>query len=139
MFSHSLQKQQGGFTLIEVLVAMVISSIAILGMMMLQLQSLKYSQSSYERSLVTIQALDLKERVWTSICDPTASFNQLTNQWIDQHNNSLHGWEGNASITSASDKTHRVAVEILWSDRVDSDSGKSSLAYSFLIPSLNCS
>ena len=134
-----MQKQQSGFTLIEVLIAMVISSIAILGMMMLQLQSLKYSQSSFERSLVMLQASDLKERTWTSVCDPLNAFSQLTSEWTNQYEDSLHGWEADARILSVSDINYRVEVEIKWYDRVDGENGKNSLEYSFLIPSLSCS
>ncbi|WP_067514439.1 type IV pilus modification protein PilV [Endozoicomonas ascidiicola] len=55
--------KSGGFTMIEVLVALLILSISLLGMAGLQLLSLQTSGSSLSRSQATILAYDLAERM----------------------------------------------------------------------------
>jgi len=61
-------KRALGFTLIEILVALVILSIGLLGIAALQLRSLQNSHASYERSIATLQAKDLVERMWARTC-----------------------------------------------------------------------
>ena len=58
-----------GFTLIEILIALVVLSIGLLGLAAVQVQSLQNSYASYERSMATMQARDLVERLWAGICD----------------------------------------------------------------------
>ena len=58
-----------GFTLIEILIALLVLSIGLLGLAAVQFQSLQNSHASYERSMATMQARDLVERLWAGICD----------------------------------------------------------------------
>ena len=53
----------GGFALIEVLVAVVVLSVGILGVLALQLNALAYSHSAYVTSVASVQAMDLEERM----------------------------------------------------------------------------
>jgi len=57
-----------GFTLIEILIALLVLSIGLLGLAAVQVQSLQNSYASYERSMATMQARDLVERLWAGIC-----------------------------------------------------------------------
>jgi type IV pilus assembly protein PilV len=57
-----------GFTLIEILIAVLVLSIGMLGLAATQIQSLQNSHASYERSMATMQARDLVERLWAGIC-----------------------------------------------------------------------
>lgn len=61
-----------GFTLLEVLVTLVIMSIGLLGLLSLQLRSLQYTHSSYQRTLASIYAKDAAERMWTNLSNPTS-------------------------------------------------------------------
>lgn len=62
----SLSLPQGGFTLIEVLVALIIVSIGLLGLAGLQSTSLKLTQGSYFRSLASQRADEISERIRTN-------------------------------------------------------------------------
>ncbi|ABI56212.1 type IV pilus modification protein PilV [Alkalilimnicola ehrlichii MLHE-1] len=56
-------RRQGGFTLLEVLIALVIISVGLLGVLALQANMLSYSHSAYLSSMASVQALDLEERM----------------------------------------------------------------------------
>lgn len=52
-----------GFSLLEALIALVVFSIALLGLAALYTKTLSLSHSSYLRTLASIQAMDLEERI----------------------------------------------------------------------------
>jgi len=64
-FAAALQQSRPvrGFTMIEVLIALVVLSIGILGVLALQIHSLSYSHSAYLTSVASVQAMDLEERM----------------------------------------------------------------------------
>ena len=55
--------RQGGFTLLEVLIALVVLSIGLLGLAALQATSLQFNQSANVRSQATQLAYDLADRM----------------------------------------------------------------------------
>jgi len=59
----SLQMQQRGYSLIEVLVAALILAIGLLGLAGLQLTSLKYNTDAYIRTQSTLLAYDIIDRM----------------------------------------------------------------------------
>lgn len=54
---------EGGFTLIEVLIALVILAVGLLGMATLMTSSLQSSQGAYRRSQASLMAYDIVERM----------------------------------------------------------------------------
>jgi len=58
-----MRKHNKGFTLIEVLIALVILAIGLLGMSSLMMTSMQSSQSAYLRSQASLLAYDLVERM----------------------------------------------------------------------------
>lgn len=61
--SSSLNTGQRGFSLVEVLVALLVLSIGLLGLAALQTTSLKYNTDSYTRTQSTILAYDIIDRM----------------------------------------------------------------------------
>lgn len=61
------QGDERGYTLIEVLVALFIMSLGLLGMAGLQVTSLKQNQSAYMRSQATILAYDIIDRMRANV------------------------------------------------------------------------
>jgi type IV pilus assembly protein PilV len=55
--------KQSGFNLIEVMIALVVVSIGLLGMAILQMTSLQQNQSAYHRSQATLLAYDITDRM----------------------------------------------------------------------------
>lgn len=58
-----------GFSLIEILIALLVLSIGLTGLAALQLTALKRAQSSYHLSLATAAALDFEERAWLRLAE----------------------------------------------------------------------
>lgn len=60
---------QKGITLLEVMIALVLSSIALLGLAAAELRSLQYATNSFNYTVSTIQANNAIERTWASLCN----------------------------------------------------------------------
>ena len=69
-----------GFSLMEVLVAMLVLAIGLLGLASLQAQSLKFNHEAYIRSQATILAYEIMDKMRT---DPTADFSAADPAAVD--------------------------------------------------------
>jgi type IV pilus assembly protein PilV len=65
-------KTTAGFTLIEVLIAMLVLAVGLLGLAGLQAASLKNNQSAYNRSQATQLAYDLADRMRANVAGKTS-------------------------------------------------------------------
>ena len=65
-FSKSMRRTSLGFTLIEVLVALLILAIGLLGIAALQFKGLRYSNDSFMRSQISFLAYDIADRIRTN-------------------------------------------------------------------------
>lgn len=65
--------KQKGFTLIEVMVAMVILAVGLLGMASLMARSQQSNESAYLRGQASAAAYDIIERMRTNLIDPTGT------------------------------------------------------------------
>lgn len=65
--SPSPARTQGGYTLLEVLVALVVLSIGLLGLGLLQATSLQDNTKAYLRSIAVVRAYDMADRMRTNI------------------------------------------------------------------------
>ncbi len=66
-------KRHSGFTLIEVLIAMIILAVGLLGLAGLQATSLRNTQSAYNRSQATQLAYDMADRMRANVADARLS------------------------------------------------------------------
>jgi type IV pilus assembly protein PilV len=66
-----------GFTLLEVLVALLVLSVGTLGCVALQLNALQATHSAYQRSLASLIAADVGERLWQGLGD-----GQIDTAWL---------------------------------------------------------
>lgn len=64
--SRPLQRQQAGFTLIEVMVAFLITAIGLLGLASMQSRGLQVTQNAYFRTQAAFLAMDMAERMRTN-------------------------------------------------------------------------
>lgn len=58
-----------GFTLLELLIAVVIASLSVLGLAYTQTQSLQYARSSSQYTSASIEASNTVEQIWDSLCE----------------------------------------------------------------------
>lgn len=73
------KKASGGFTLLEVLVAVVVISLGLLGLAGLQVVSLNNNQTAYYRALATQQAYDMMDRMRANLAGVSAGdYDNLT-------------------------------------------------------------
>lgn len=132
-----------GFTLIEVLVALVVLSIGLLGVAGLQLRSLQSSHASYERTVVTLQAHDLVERMWAGICSlydangnlVSGSATTIRNAWATDHNPvggtfANQSWE--AVLAPPAAGAHVWTITIRWAGRFQGEAEQ--IVHHFSLP-----
>jgi len=76
-----LNKIQSGFTLLEVMVAIVVLSLGLLGLAGLQAASLRNNQTAYYRGIATHQAYDMADRIRANLAGvralPTSEYSSL--------------------------------------------------------------
>jgi type IV pilus assembly protein PilV len=111
-YRYRLMKKHDGFTLIEVLIAVVILAGGLLGLAALQAAGLSNSQSSYNRSQATQLAYDIADRMRAN---PKKAANYLTTF--------MKPSDANASATACSSSANSCTPEQLaekdlddWSD-----------------------
>lgn len=118
--------RQQGFTLLEVLVAMVIVSIGLVGLAGLMMTSAKNNQSAYQRSQASWMAYDIIDRMRSNLTlakssaynvalgsspsGSTIAFTDLT-QWKQQLSTALPTGDGSVAVQGS-----LATVVVRWND-----------------------
>lgn len=129
-----------GFTLIEVLIAMLVLAVGLLGLAGMQATSLKNNQSAYNRSQATQLAYDLADRmraniaektIYTTILPSSASPKQkcLTRTGCspaEMAENDLFEWKATINSLPSGKGTITVTdnvftITVIWDDDKDGD------------------
>ncbi len=128
-------RRQRGFTLVEVLVALIVLAIGLLGLAQLQARGLKFNQDAYVRSQATTLAYEIIDRMRANrdsadlytaadpglTCAPgTSSVNMDLSCWYDHIRSTLPG--GTATIVRqadlpSGDPSPYYDITISWNDR----------------------
>ena len=130
---------QQGVALLEALIAMFITAGVLLGLGVLHIKSVQQSALTTQRTIASIQANDLIDRMWASVCSldnstgqpdttnvnaiktqwenrwkvtgNTSSFvNGLTNEQIALHSR-MNGWLGNLEIDDATKRRYKITIQ----------------------------
>ena len=114
--SRAGRRRSSGFTLVEILVALVVLSIGMLGIAALYLESLRSGRAALYRTQAINLAADLGDRIRANRaaldaydcgdpCDPTAGGNAMAiadlSDWIDNIQDTLPGGVGSVVYTEA--------------------------------------
>lgn len=73
--------RQQGFGLIEVLVALTILSVGMLGLAAMQLNSLQNARESLNTTIATIMVRDMNERAWAQQDETCKNLGGLVDKW----------------------------------------------------------
>lgn len=137
------RQREGGFTLIEALIALVVLSIGLLAIAALQGKALQYSHSSYQRSVAVSQANDAVERLWANICLLPDDLDDIVSDWRDVHSDpdNSPGMDWNASdsdiVVDDTVDPPIYTITVSWNDaRLD---GVETFVYTAIVPGLACS
>ncbi|WP_112196903.1 type IV pilus modification protein PilV [Pseudomonas sp. LG1E9] len=130
-FPHAVARHQIGMTLIEVLVAVLILAVGLLGAVVLQLNALKYTDSSRMTSQASFIAYDMLDRIransgadYSSPGRVRAPANTATASVrdLDLHDfeANIRGFAGESAKGSVVVSRNEVTVSISWDDRSSS-------------------
>ena len=108
MFHTTIKSQQCGFTLLEVLIAFIILSVGILGIINLQSMSKKFTHQSIQRSLAVIFADIIIERIRIN---PSALVTYTSSNMVG--NNTL-GKQPTVNCYNASCNATQLALSDMW-------------------------
>ena len=131
-FSRALLRCQTGMTLIEVLVALLILTVGLLGAAAIQLNALKYTDSSRMISQASFIAYDMLDRIranatadyaWGRAERAPASSANASVRDLDLHDfeANILGFAGPSAKGSVAVRANEVTVTISWDDRRSTD------------------
>src|SRR5690554_1063045 len=113
-------KSQHGFSLLEVLIAMVVVAVGFTSVLLLQMKSLQASHSSYQQSMAVVQANDLVERLWAGVCvlSDEDIRDDIIDEWEAEHTGLtlMPDWTGAVSYDTGN---FMYTIVVSWSDRLD--------------------
>lgn len=136
---HHRARSQQGFTLLEILVAIVVISLGLLGLAGLQVVSLNNNQTAQYRSIATQQAYDIADRMranllgisggfynnlaaiipadpdcMTNVCSPQQMATADHAHWNANNRDMLPG--GSGTVASGANGTFTITVS--WTERI---------------------
>lgn len=143
MYRKMRASSQGGFTLLEALIAVLVLSFGLLGVAAMQLKAMQSAHLSYHRSIATLAAQDAVERLWIELGSASnfcPSPSSVESDWLAHWADKLPGMADGSNIFSDEDPSidspceYRVMVS--WEDDRFSDNSVnvSSLSYSTRLP-----
>ena len=130
---------QQGFALLEALIAMFITAGVLLGLGVLHIKSVQQSALTTQRTIASIQANDLIDRMWASVCSldnstgqpDTTKVNAIKTQWQNRWkvednesdfveeltsdqialHNRMNSWSGNLEIVDATKRRYKITIQ----------------------------
>jgi len=118
-------RSKAGFTLLEVLIALLILSIGLIGVAVLTVQSLQNTHSSLYTSIASTAALDYEERLWLDVArrssgcpDPSNTFpNPFASHWATSGSNlGLPGLVLTISTPTPGPPVRSLVFNLTWDD-----------------------
>ena len=116
-----------GFALLEIMIAMLVGAVALLGLRTLQLKTLQAAYSSLDYTIATIHANNLVEGVWSNLCANQASgavYTSTVQSWRQTLPQSI-------SASVARSYSHSAVYRLTWNDVRQSDNNSLSLQVTY--------
>lgn len=129
-----LKNNDRGFSLIEVMISLVVATIAILGLAAAQLKSLQYITNSFNYSVSLIEANNVLERIWPHLCELQHTNPDL---YDEQNFQAYLAPQINAyTLTLPADFTNDLTVEVSWQDKRLTDNLENRVVLTGSFPTL---
>lgn len=149
---------QQGFTLLEALIAMFLTTGALLGLGILHLKSMQQSQFATQRMIANVQANDLIDRMWANRCSLSSQQSTTINSWkgnwnpensnVAENQKAMHqmlrNWQGEVTELSNTGDTNKQRYEVVisWTNAkaawykssTDPNTTQQSVSYYFTLP-----
>lgn len=137
------QKVHAGFSLIEVLVALVVAAIALLALASAQIKTLQFSLDSLRYTVATVEASNIHERIWPNLCkyqqgtEPTIAelTSEVANAGIYQYQLPSDFVFSNSPYTGVAGTVPTAPADFVltvsWSDAKQKDFNQVQLSSSF--------
>ena len=126
------QKRNDGFTLIEVMVALVLSSIALLGLASAQLKSLQYATNSFDYTVSLIQANNTVEQFWVDLC----ALQQGNIEYNDDYKSTLSPELSQYTLTLPENFSNSFQIAVEWNDERVTDGLDNKIQLNVSFPQL---
>lgn len=108
----SPRRTQGGFTLIEVLVALLVFSLGVLGVVGMQARAMQFSTQSGDRARAAMLANEIVTEMWAQ---QTAKLDDdRIASWQKRTQNGLPSGAGTVTRTTAADGSVTAKVTVTW-------------------------
>ena len=129
-----LKNDSKGFSLLEVMIALIVATIALLGLASGQLKSLQYITNSFNYTVSIIEANNVLERIWPHLCElqqtnpdlyNDAGFRSYLSPQIDAYTLSL-------PVNFSND----LSVEVTWQDKRLTDNLENRVVITGSFPTL---
>lgn len=130
-----------GFTLVEVLIALLVLGLGIMGSAALQLKALQATHAAYQRSLVNLFAMDAVERFWLEAAAQGSVQGDWISDWVRERDCAQSTDAAQVCLPelqldwSASGRTYHLQLswsEARWAD--NTSDGQERLHYQFELP-----
>ena len=121
---HSMAR---GFALLEIMIAMLVGAVALLGLGTLQLKTLQSAYSSLDYTIATIHANNLIEGVWSDLCANKVSgavYTSTVQSWRQTLPQSI-------SASVATSFSSSAVYQLTWNDARQSDNNSLSLQVTY--------
>lgn len=132
-------KHQQGFSLIEVLIALVVLAFGLMGVAAMQIKALQSATEGYQRSVVTLAAVDAQERLWAQLAQEASCDDMVDNilsdwqsSWFADSDTPIRHFSGGIELGTAECEFN---ILITLNDN-DSASTDETFTYTFRLPDL---
>jgi len=132
----SYKIRQNGFSLLEVVITLVVSSIALLGLAAGQLKSLQFSNNSYQYTVSLIQVNNVIEQILNDVCILTGQ--SFSSTYIEANLKPIDGYTLSwAGITPGELFTSQdITIYINWVDERMDDQSINQVALNASFPTV---
>lgn len=107
---------QSGFTLIEVLIALFLSTIILLGLAAGELKSLQYATNSFNYTLSLVQANNAVEKTWSKLCDLQTGNISYNNDFVASVQPQFTAYTMTLTPAAGAGFNNELEVDVSWND-----------------------